>query len=245
MHSPVRTPTLPEGEVCPVKAKKPLLITVFAVVLLAVALVLPAVTWGKPTTPAANKPVSWVSVGTNFWQGDDPGEFHGGTAAKVQKLADNSVRGQVVVKVFREFWLTGEDDTATLFHYFVKTKDFASPDFWDAPLGYGLAHADFYVGAEGNAWPADLGDEPEGWPFEGAAIADFVAYVPVSEYPESLPWVGWFGDVPSIPYRFMFVDFGEPGAADLMLNWLFIGSWYPTVWVTPIPAGNIQVHVGN
>jgi hypothetical protein len=226
------------------KAKKPLVVVVVALALLAVALILPAAASGKPDL---DKPVSWVSVGTNCWL---PDGFHGGTEAKVEKFADGTLSGKVIVKVLREFY----PPDPTPFHYVVKTSDFTSPDWWDyAPPG--LAYSDFFYATAGN-WPADLGgasSAPEWWfDYEGAAVADFVAYVPVSEYPESLPWLVFFRPpftdpfpaAPSIPLRFMFIDSGKSGRADVMLNWLFVGSWMDTVWTVPIQAGNIQVHVG-
>lgn len=244
------------------RAKKPLIVLVVTLALLAVALILPAAAFGK--TADLNKPVSWVSVGINSNSSGLP-DFHGGVTAKVQRLADgpvtdDNVRGQVVIKVFREFWpefwpLGG---ALVQFKYVVKSSTFYSPGWWDY-FPPGLARADFFTAAEGN-WPADLGAAPAGWPYKGAAVADFVVYVPVSQYPESLPWVWLYTHnpdpdlvPPSIPYRFMFIDCGEPGATDLWQSWLFTGvGWEATQFdpaVTPgdpvpIQSGNIQVHVG-
>lgn len=230
------------------KAKKLLLLIVLILVLLAVALILPATAFG-----AGSPPVSWVKVNTNGWSPDSnfPDlKDHGATVARVQQLADGSLRGQVAVKIFREFWPDTNGDP-TLFRYIVKTKSFTSPDYWDYPGGpFALAHGDFFVATPDN-WPADLGTPPSWWAsYEGAAVADFVAYVSVSQYPESLPWVAFYPpETPSIPYRFMFIDFGRSGRADMMLNWLFVGlpemPWMPAGWNGPIQAGNIQVHVGQ
>jgi hypothetical protein len=239
------------------KAKKPLLALVITLALLAVALILPAVASGKPAGPS--KPVSWVSVGVNTnnsMLNDEPADqvmLHGGIAAKVQKAGD-SVRGQVVVKVFRELWALDPDnhpEDLTMFQYVVKGSDFSSPDFWDGPFSpHPLAQANFFLAAPGN-WPPDLGPAPDWWAsYAGAGVADFVVYVPISEYPELLPWPKYFGDVPSIPYRFMCIDSGEPGKSDVLLSWLPVYVeglgffWTPTVDWAPIPAGNIQVHVG-
>ncbi len=235
------------------KGKKALVLVVLTLALLAVALILPAAAYGKCP---ADKPVSWVSVCTSYRFPD----MRGSTVANVQQLADKSLRGQVVVGVFREFWPLGEDpEDLTRFDYVVKTRAFTSPDFWDYdspdnPLYPGLAHADFFF-ATANNWPADLGEAPEGWPYGGAAVADFVAYVPISEYPEALPWLAYYRtpmadyDSPSIPLRFMFIDSGKRGRADVMLSWLFVGDptapWVPTAWTVPIQSGNIQVHVGS
>ncbi len=230
------------------RAKKPLFVIVLTLILLAVALILPATAIG-----AGKQPVSWVKVNTNGWYPDSnfPDlKDHGATVARVEQLADDSLRGQVAVKVFREFYPMGPEQTPTLFRYIVKARAFTSPDYWDAPLGPHLAHADFFVATPDN-WPVDLGTAPSWWAsYKGAAVADFVAYVPVSQYPESLPWVALYPpDTPSIPYRFMFIDFGKSGKADVMLNWLFVGlpglPWLQTVWTVPIQAGNIQVHVGR
>jgi hypothetical protein len=222
------------------KAKKTLVLVVITLTLLAVALILPAAAYGKCPT---NKHVSWVSVCTSYRFPD----MRGSTVANVLQLADESLRGQVVVGVFREFWPLGEDpEDLTRFDYVVKTDSFTALDFWDAPLGPHLAHADFFFATTDN-WPADLGEAPEWWPdYKGAAVADFVAYVPVSQYPELLPWPKFFGDIPSIPYRFMFIDSGKRGRADVMLNWLISDvGWQPTVWTVPIQTGYIQVHVGK
>ena len=231
------------------KAKKSLLLVVLTLALLAVALILPAAAFGKSDL---NKPVSWVSVGTNtnrLLLDSEPADgaiLHAGTTAKVQKLADGSVRGEVVVKVFRELWALDPVNhplDLTLFNYVVKTSAFT--------FGPYPAYAEFFFAAPGN-WPeADLGLPPGWWfDYEGAAVADFVAYVPVSEYPELLPWVALYLDAgsPVVPYRFMFIDSDEPGRADVMLNWLFVGfptmPWMQTFWAVPITNGNIQVHVG-
>jgi hypothetical protein len=234
------------------KAKKPLLLIVLTMILLAVALLLPAAAFGKP---ASNPPVSWVTVGVSGRSPDAnfPGLTDlGATAACVQQLADKSLRGQVVVSVLREFWAIPPATSPTLFRYTVKTSAFTSPDWWDFSGGpIALAHGDFFI-AKANNWPADLGPAPSWWAsYKGAAVADFVAYVPVSQYPALLPWVGYYlaGDplTPSIPYRFMFIDSCKPGKGDVMLNWL-IGSsgwWEPTIWAVPIQAGYIQVHVGK
>jgi hypothetical protein len=145
-----------------------------------------------------------------------------------------------------------------MFHYVVRTSDFTSPDWWDY-FPPGLAYSDFFFATAGN-WPADLGgalSAPPWWSdYEGASVADFVAYVPVSEYPESLPWLDnyRFPDppyiAPSIPLRFMFIDAGKSGKTDVMLNWLFVGlpgmPWYRTVWTVPVQHGHVQVQVvGN
>ena len=239
------------------KAKKPLLLIVLTLILLAVALILPAVALGKP---ALNPPVSWVKVGVSGQSPDSnfPNlrDFHA-TAAYVQQLADKSLRGQVVVSVFREFWPDANGDPV-LFRYTVKTRAFTSLDWWDYPGGpLALAHGKFFI-AKANNWPADLGPAPSWWAsYKGAAVADFVAYVPISEYPQPLPpWVGYYLAseplTPSIPYRFMFIDSCKPGKGDVMLNWLFVGGppayplpWMPTGWDVPIQAGYIQVHVGK
>jgi hypothetical protein len=228
------------------RVKQPLLLIVLTLVLLAVALILPAAAFGKSDL---NKPVSWVKVNTNGWSPDSnfPDlKDHGATVARVEQLADGSLRGQVAVKIFREFWPDTNGDP-TLFRYTVKTRAFTSSDWWDYPGGpFALAHGDFFV-ANANNWPADLGTAPAWWAsYKGAAVADFVAYVPVSQYPESLPWPKLYeAGTPSIPYRFMFIDFGRSGKADVMLNWLFVGFWMPAGWNGPIQAGNIQVHVGQ
>jgi hypothetical protein len=223
------------------KAKRPLLLVVLTLVLLAVALALPAAAFGKP---AANTPVSWVKVNTNYWL---EGGFHGSTEANVQKLANGELRGQVVVKVFRESYDGGQ----TWFHYVVKTGAFTSPLYWDAPESpFPLAHSDFFIANPGNC-PAGLGIDPTLWAsYKGAAVADFVAYVPRSQYPKDLPWIALYPpETPSVPLRFMFIDSCKPGKPDVMLNWLFVGDpvapWMPTIWTVPIQSGNVQVHVGK
>ncbi len=231
------------------RAKKPLLVLVLTLALIAVALILPAAAYGK----SAAKAVSWVKVNTNCRLPDSNFPdltFHGATVARVEQLADESLRGRVIVKVFREFYPMGTAQAPTLFRYTVKSKYFASPDWWDYEPP-GVSHADFFIAAAGN-WPADLGPVPDWWAgYRGAAVADFVAYVPITQYPENLPWLAFYTPygTPSIPYRFMFIDSGKSGRADVMLNWLFVGlpgmPWMPTVWTVPIQSGNIQVHVGT
>src|SRR5665647_1000839 len=188
------------------RVKQPLLLIVLTLVLLAVALILPATAFGKSDL---NKPVSWVKVNTNGWSPDSnfPDlKDHGATVARVEQLADGSLRGQVAVKVFREFWPDTNGDP-TLFRYTVKTSAFTSPDWWDFRGGpFALAHGDFFV-ANANNWPADLGTAPSWWAsYKGAAVADFVAYVPVSEYPQPPPplvslYLSADPLTPSIPYR--------------------------------------------
>jgi hypothetical protein len=177
-------------------------------------------------------------------------------------LADNSLEGQVIVKVLRESYLI--DGARRWFDYAVESRTFASPDFWDAPGSpYPLAQEHFFYAGEDN-WPADLGSAPSWWSdYKGAAIADFVAYVPVSEYFSEYqesppPWVELYlrndPRPPSIPYRFMFIDtgkYGGEGHHDLLLNWLFVGDpttpWNPTVWTSTalFHSGDILVHVGH
>ncbi len=240
------------------KAKKALVLVVLTVALLAVALILPAAAFGKAANP--NQPVSWVNIGDNS-NGADLPDSHGGLTAKVEKFADDSVRGEVLIKVLREFW--PDEAPGVRFHYLVKTRDFTS-DWWDSWLEayYGLPddNAEFYVASDDN-WPAELGERPQGWPYGGAAVADFVVYVPISEYKQIPPWLGLYlrnePPPPSIPYRFMFIDRGGPGATDLTQSWLVVDlgfwhGWYATQFdpaVTPgdpVPtgAGNVQVHVG-
>jgi hypothetical protein len=237
------------------KAKKPLLLVALTLILLAMALLVPAAAFGKP---APNPPVSWVKVATDysFPDSDFPGlTDRGATVACVQQLADKSLRGQVVVSSLREYWAIEPSTTPTLFRYTLRTNAFTSPDFWDAQYGPHLAHADFFV-ANKNNWPADLGGTPDWWAdYKGAAVADFVAYIPVSQYPASLPWLVYYRtpfadyDCPSIPLRFMFIDSCRLGRPDVMLNWLFIGDpttpWMPTVWTVPIQSGFVEVHVGK
>ena len=240
------------------KAKKSLLVVVLSLVLLAVALILPAAASSEPAEPGEDQPVSWVKAYTTYRFSDG---FRGATEASVRTLADKSLKGQVVVKVLRESYLI--DGTRTWSDYAVETRAFTSPDFWDAPGSpYPLAQAHFFFAREDN-WPADLGSAPSWWSaYKGAAVADFVAYVPVSEYLSEYsesppPWVGLYllndPAPPSIPYRFMFIDSGRSGEddSDLLLNWLFVGDpttpWYPSIWtdVAIVHCGSILVHVGR
>jgi len=234
------------------KAKKPLLVIVLALALLAVALLLPTAAFGKP---APNPSVNWVNVSTMGQSPDTnfPGLTDlGATVACVRQLADKSLKGTVVVSVLREFWAIPPATTPTLFRYTVKASAFTSPDYWDYPGGpIALAHGSFFI-ANKNNWPADLGPAPTWWAsYKGAAVADFVAYVPVSRYPANLPWIGYYlaadPDMPCVPYRFMFIDSCKPGKGDVELNWLIgaSGWWEPTIWGVPIQSGCIQVHVGS
>jgi hypothetical protein len=229
------------------KAKKPLIVAVLTLALLAVALILPAAASGaKPAGPGDEQRTSWVEANTHYRFSDG---LHGTTVASVRKLADNSLTGQVVVAVLCEPCLV--DGSRTWFKYRLETRAFTSRLFWDARLSPLPAHAEFFFAGKNN-WPADLGSDPSWWSdYEGAAVADFIAYVPVSEYPESLPWVALYPPgTPSIPCRFMFIDSGKSGEDDLMLSWRFVGDptalWYPTIWQqAPIHHGNVRVHVGN
>ena len=143
------------------KGKKALIAVVLTLALLAVALIL-AAAFGKAAECRHSNPVSWVSVCTSYRFPD----MRGSTVANVQQLADKSLRGQVAVGVFREFWPLGEDpEDLTRFDYVVRTNAFTSPDWWDyvTPDWPGVAYSDFFV-AKADNWPADLGPAQDGGP---------------------------------------------------------------------------------
>lgn len=120
---------------------------------------------------------------------------------------------------------------------------FTIRDFTEAEPFYDLDQADFYPGTD---------------KYEGADIAEFVMYWANPFYDPEDPTTG----PPTLAVKFLWIDFGEPGKADLEQWYIFSlpdGDnpslhWHPqdidesvAPWGEPLPVlnGNIQVHVGT
>jgi hypothetical protein len=110
------------------KAKKPLLLFVLTLVLLVVALILPAA--ASASTPGPKKPLNWASAGGNtnntFVNLEDGVTFQGGYSYLVKELSDHSLVGHVQIDIVKSnfpglvknrdstTWLTFEDPLGLL-----------------------------------------------------------------------------------------------------------------------------------
>lgn len=188
-------------------------------------------TWTGTVKYASGKqPVNWASLRTNTNNVLLPYGMHQGTSGKVQRFAEGTLTGQVLLKALR-----GLDEFGMRLHSLMRLDTFTCED-------WGFDQADFYHG---------VGD------YEGADIAEVVGYLPNPAYDPENPDMG----PAMIPLKFLWVDFGEPGKADLMQWYVFTPPneeipffhWEPQLIIEgvipwgdpiPIPNGNIQVHVG-
>jgi hypothetical protein len=80
-----------------VKAKKPLLLILLTMILLAVALILPAAAWGKPAAPPDNQPKGWVTYASGVRE-----PVHEMVTATVKQLSDGTTVGRMQFKLFYE-----------------------------------------------------------------------------------------------------------------------------------------------
>jgi len=236
------------------KAKRPLLLGMFVVVLLVALIALAGVASAAPEGSHGAKPVNWVSA--NFvcsptadlpvWTMD---------AIYVEKLQNGTVRG---------LYLDQSLGKPGPYSYRYSSRNFESA-YWDAFQAArglpSLSHAYFCHGANYPAalWPTYfwMGLPPTFATFANADIADFVAYVPADQLDPASRTL--FPD--SMPVRYVLMDFGRPCKAnDRYMAWIFVPSdpdhpndpntvwlWYPmSVPDDPVlfARGDIQVRVG-
>jgi hypothetical protein len=232
------------------RAKQPLLLVAFAVILLVVMIVIPAVASADPGGSGGGKPVNWASfVGdsNNDPNPDLPG-FRSMDAIHVQAVDGVVLRG----KYLDQF--TGKPGDMD---YRFSSRNFES-EFWDAFQeamgGDSLSHAWFGAAADypDTSWPTywSTGGLPSGFETFDANVADFVVYVPRDQVPQAWdPETLLPEGADSLPIRYVLLDFGEGSNAgrDLYEAWIcYFGYWFTESDVlTPVPNGNIQVHVGD
>jgi len=115
------------------KAKKPFLVIVLTLVLLAVALILPAAASGKqPEEPLGNQPVNWVSSSENSNKAFHEVGWQGGHSYLVKELSDGSVVGHVTFQTMKPRIERGK----------VSTEDFTLVDpVFDEVGGFGTDEA--------------------------------------------------------------------------------------------------------
>jgi hypothetical protein len=233
------------------KAKKPLLVVALVLVLVVVALLLPATASGAKD----NGPVNWVngSYNTNgiglpyghigftvdVQQGTEPTDISGFVLQKVMLSSDPEFEDAPVVRRATEFVL--EDPWRSFWSTFglapMYLDGYAS--FYRAGEHPGYGWSDFFP----DIWftPTNPVDYAE------ANIADFVVSLDASFLPDPYAFDLW-------PHRYVIVDFAEPGRADLVqiYGWVPIeegvGIWFPVLStgdLVPVPGGNFQVHVGD
>jgi hypothetical protein len=224
------------------KSKKPLLGVAFFAILLVVLIVVPAVASAAPGGSGGSAPLNWASfVGDS--NNDVPG-FRTMDAIYVKALDGVALKGKYLDQFTGK--PGGESD------YRFSSRNFESV-YWDAFLGSSLSHAWFGAAADypATSWPTywSTGGLPSDWGTFDANIADFVVYVPRDQVPEA--WLPLLPDdaTASLPIRYVLLDFGEGSGAgrDLYEAWIWI--YFYDAWVTesdvltPVPNGNIQVHV--
>jgi hypothetical protein len=216
------------------KLKKPLLLVVLTLVLLAVALILPATGYGK-----AAPDNSWASININSNHLLLP--THTGMTGKVQLSAGGTLTGQVILKDLRWY------ENGAWVHFKTTLDTFADVYgiyFFAPPI---ICHGEDYPGVL-------LGD----YDYTKADIAEFVAYVPNPAFDPNDPTLA----PPSIALKFLWIDFGQPGKITNLEQWYVFmpppGSptpeWVPQDIVpgylpygvpVPIPNGHVLVHVGG
>lgn len=224
------------------KSKKPLLGLAFSAILLVALIVVPTVASAAPGGSDGGKAVNWatfVGDSNNDPNPDLPG-FRSMDAIHVQALGGAVLKG----KYLDQF--TGKPG---VMEYRFSSRNFKSA-WWDEFLGSGnsLSHAWFGPAADypDTIWPMDT--LPSGFNAFDADVADFVVYVPRDQVPEA-----WDPDTllpegaDSLPIRYVLLDFGEGNGAgeDMYEAWICVfGYWFTQSNVlTPVPNGNIQVHV--
>lgn len=79
------------------KVKKPLLLVLLVLAVLAVALSLPAATFGKAAGPNDNKSLNWVSSGENSNQYFRDIDYQSGHSVLVKELSDHSLVGHMTI----------------------------------------------------------------------------------------------------------------------------------------------------
>jgi hypothetical protein len=241
------------------KAKKPLLLAVLIVALLAVALILPGVATGK----SDSQPMNWVKGNYNTNNTGLP-EVLGGFTINVAQLAGGTLTGQVVQKVILtdKEWLQSAPTVrvASVFYDPVWADFYAGwPFFMDDE--YLDNYADFHAAGDSYVWPADLPVPKRVDDYHEGNIANFVAYLPA--YFLGLPY--------PMPHRYVVIDFAEAGEDDLVqiYGWSPVDpydpfgeySWQPQLVSTnpliyedgnylegdpiPVPATDFNVYVGE
>lgn len=239
------------------KGKKPLLLAVLVVALLAVALIVPAVASGK----SANQPVNRVTGNYNSGDLNLP-DSHAGFTVNVQQGSElTDIKGFELQKIMQR---DPEGDFANA-PVVRRATEFVLEGPWRSFWSYfGLAdtyldgYARFYGAGEnpscgwGNFFP-DIFFPPTnlvGVDLSEANIADFVVSLNASFLPPPYTFDLW-------PHRYVIVDFDEPGRADLVQLYGYVpidegfGLWWPALLpdgnpdLAPVPAGNFQVHVGE
>ena len=229
------------------KAKQPLLLVAFVVVMLVTLRVVPGLAFAAPGGSDGGKPVNWVTA--SFVTGPI-GDIAVPTldVIHVWGLQDGTVRGTYLD---RSIGKPGQSD------YRFTSRSFESA-YWDEFLAAqglpSLSHAYFCHGADYPEWlwPSSwwMGLPPSFTTFADADVADFVVYVPADQLDPA--WRSIYPD--SMPLRYVLLDFGEPGREnDRYMAWAFL-PLTPTLWLwapmtedadpVPVRNGNIQVHVG-
>jgi hypothetical protein len=232
-------------EVRGMKGKKPLLLAVLVVALLAVGLIVPVAAFGANP----NQPVNWVTGNYNTNSVYLPWELHIGFTVNVQRGTEQTdVKGFVLQEVMREplYDADGNLNPFAFAPVVRRATEFSpKPDeawFWmltELEPPYFENYARFYEGT---------GD------YAGANVAEFIIYLPVdflADFNPGLPFT-------TMPHRYRIYDFGEPGRDDLVQveGWSLSDpddfespwTWVPALFLgtpVPVPAGNFQVHIGE
>ena len=222
-HRSVRTPILPEEEVRPVKAKKSFVLIVVTLVLVAVALLLPAAAFGKADANN-NKALNWVTYGgnSNNIYIDTEG-WQGGSSQLVKQLTDLSTVGHLTIHTMKD--------------------GSVNPHFRASTTEFDQSATSFYEGEYYEPWSEQT--------FTGK-IAIFVAVFAGEDFDQTadvhMMWVSVDGGEPfkvndvSMLY-FWGADFADPESGDPGPE-MWLPFFNPEALELGVGSGNIQVHLG-
>jgi hypothetical protein len=188
-------------------AKKPLLLIVLVVALLAVGLLVPSTVSAWPCqVPTASVVGSSDLINTP--------ESYARLYLNVRRTND-ALDGSVVLHRTRT-----ADDRLPL--GWIVGTEFTDQPYWPDFFEQSFERADFHKAFTPYSWPTDLGPEPLlAGTYYRARIADFVCYIP-NPFPE----LAFLGE--TYPHRYVVIDFLSPYMKDLIqvYGWAPIDDTY-------------------